>query len=276
MADTPTNGARAATLAVKLPIVTAIFWVIKILTTGMGEAASDLLGATSLELWGDIGAALYIGAGAAGLAVALWLQLRARRYHAPRYWFAVSMVAFFGTVLADVVHFGLGLSFVVTSIVYAAVVAVLFVLWRRSAGTLSIHSIVSGSRERFYWATVLATFALGTAVGDLAAITLHLGFFFSGVLFVFAILIPLVAWWYGANAVGAFWTAYVLTRPLGASFADWFSKQPSNAGGLGFGDGPVTAVSLTLIVVLVAYVTVSGVGLHRRPALAGGTSPTGI
>ena len=246
-------------LAAKVPEITFLFWVIKILTTGMGEAASDYFAKTSLVLGAIVGAG--------GLAVAMWLQLGSRRYRAPTYWFAVAMVAVFGTMVADVGHKVLGLSYYVTSTLYAVVLAALFLLWHRTEGTLSIHSITSVRRERFYWCTVLATFALGTAVGDLTGITLHLGFFASGLLFLGMILIPLIAWRLGLNPVVAFWSAYVLTRPLGASFADWLAKPPSLGGGLGYGEGTVTVVTLALIVVLVAYVAraeASASGAARR------------
>ena len=243
-------------LAAKVPEITVLFWVIKILSTGMGEAASDFLGNTNLVLGGVVG----VG----GFALAMWLQLRSPRYHAPTYWFAVCMVAVFGTIVADVLHVATGLSYAVTTPFYAAVVGVLFFLWHRSEGTLSIHSITTARRERFYWLTVLATFALGTAAGDLTGLTLDLGFFSSGVLFLALILVPLVAWRAGLNAVVAFWTAYVITRPLGASFADWVAKEHSIGGGLDVGDGTVTAITLAVIVALVAGATVTGSGVQRQ------------
>ncbi len=243
----PATGAPAAPLRVlttKVPEITAIFWVIKILTTGMGEAASDGLGETSLVLGGVVG----VG----GFVLALWLQLRRDDFHAPTYWFCVSMVAVFGTIMADILHVATGLSYYVTSAFYAAAVAVLFTWWQRSEGTLSIHDIDTVRRERFYWGTVLATFALGTAVGDLVGLTMHLGFFSAGVLFSAAILVPLVAWRLGVDATLCFWTAYVLTRPLGASFADWLGKDPDIGGGRGYGDLTVTGVLVVAIIALVA------------------------
>jgi uncharacterized membrane-anchored protein len=237
-------------LAAKVPEIAALFWLIKILTTGMGEAASDGLGEASLVLGGVIG----VG----GFALAMWLQLRSRRYHAPTYWFAVSMVAVFGTILADVLHVATGLSYWITSAFYALVVATLFTWWHRREGTLSIHHIDTRRRERFYWATVIATFALGTAVGDLTGLTLHLGFLPSGVVFVGAILVPMIAWRLGANATLCFWAAYVLTRPLGASFADWIAKPHEIGSGLGFGDLPLTGLAVLAIVALVAFAHRSG------------------
>lgn len=244
-------------LAAKVPEITALFWVVKVLTTGMGEAASDYLAHTNLALGGVVGVF--------GLALALWLQLRAPRYSAPTYWTAVGMVAVSGTIAADVVHLA-GASYAVTTVVYAVAVALLFRAWHRSEGTLSIHSITTVRRERFYWATVLATFALGTAAGDLTADSLHLGFFSSCLLFLAAIALPAAGRRFGLAAVPAFWSAYVLTRPLGASFADWLGKPHSFAGGLGYGDGPVSGVTLLLIVVLVAYLSVTRSDVQQATA----------
>jgi uncharacterized membrane-anchored protein len=236
-------------LLAKVPEITVLFWVIKILTTGMGEAASDFLGNTNLVLGGLVG----VG----GFALTLRRQLRADRYHAPTYWAAVAMVAVFGTMVADVLHVATDLSYWVTSAFYALVVAGLFAYWHRTEGTLSIHSITTERRERLYWATVLATFALGTAAGDLTGLTLHWGFFASGLLFLGAICVPLIAWRLGLNATLAFWSAYVLTRPLGASFADWVAKEHKIGSGLGVGDGVVTMVLLVAIAALVAVVAVT-------------------
>ncbi|MEA2294056.1 MAG: hypothetical protein QOE86_1695 [Solirubrobacteraceae bacterium] len=225
-----------------------MFWVIKLVTTGIGEATSDFLGKTSIALAGVVGVL--------GFAVAMRMQLRARAYRAPVYWFAVLMVAVFGTMAADGLRRGAGISYGVTAAVYAVAVAAVLVVWYRSEGTLSIHSITTRRRERFYWATVLATFALGTAAGDLTALSLHLGFFGSAVLFAAVIAVPALAWWRSwINPVLAFWAAYVITRPLGASFADWFGK-PHARTGLGLGDGRVTALGLVGFAALVAYVAI--------------------
>jgi len=251
----PADARRRQPVAAKVPEITALFWVIKILTTGMGEAASDGLGEASLVLGGVIG----VG----GFVLALWLQLRSDRYHAPTYWFCVSMVAVFGTIMADILHVATGLSYYVTSTFYAVAVGVLFTLWHRSEGTLSIHHIDTRRRERFYWATVLATFALGTAVGDLTGLTMNLGFLPSGFLFLAAILVPLVAWRLGVNATLCFWAAYVLTRPLGASFADWIGKDHAIGGGLGFGDLPLTGLLVVAIAALVTWAHRSGHDIQR-------------
>jgi uncharacterized membrane-anchored protein len=236
-------------LAAKVPEIIALFWLVKVLTTGMGEAASDYLAAHNLLLAG--------GLGLLGLLAALTLQFRTRRYVAAIYWFAVSMVAVFGTMAADALHKGLDIPYAGSTLLYAVVVGVLFLLWHRSEGTLSIHSVVTRRREAFYWLTVLATFALGTAAGDLTAASMGLGYLASAVLFGILMLIPAVGWWkFDLNPVIAFWSAYVLTRPLGASIADWLGK-PRALSGLGLGDGVVTAAAAVLIALLVGYLALT-------------------
>jgi uncharacterized membrane-anchored protein len=250
---------RLEPMAAKVPEITALFWVLKILTTGMGEAMSDFLGNLFLPL------AAVVGIG--GIVLALRLQLHAPRYHAPTYWFAVMMVAVFGTMAADGVKDGLGLSYAITTPFFAIVLAGVFALWYRSEGTLSIHSITTRRRETYYWTAVLTSFALGTAAGDLTAMTLNLGFLDSAVLFGAIIALPLVGWWTGRlDGIVAFWAAYVVTRPLGASFADWFGK-PRVDTGIGWGDGTVSAVALVAFVVLVAYVAIARNDI-QRPATA--------
>jgi uncharacterized membrane-anchored protein len=239
---------RVSHALTKVPEITAIFWVLKLLTTGMGEAMSDFLGQQSVPL-----AALI---GIVGLVVALRLQLRQTTYRAIPYWFAVMMVAIFGTMAADGIRDGVGVGYTVTTPLFAIITATIFYLWYRSEGTLSIHSITTPRRERFYWAAVLSTFALGTAAGDLTAIAFKLGFFASVWVFAAIIAIPAIGWWrLRMNPIVAFWFAYIVTRPLGASFADWFSK-PIN-GGMGAGDGPVSAAALVVFIALVAWVAVT-------------------
>src|SRR3954454_13580791 len=237
---TPPQVAARPVLIAKVPEVAALFWVIKVLTTGMGEAGADYLGGVSIALAGVVGVL--------GLVLALTLQFRTTEYRAGRYWSAVAMVAVFGTMVADGPREVLGLSYLASTLAYVVLVAGCFLVWRRSQGTLSIHSITTPRREVFYWGTVLATFALGTALGDLIATVWHLGFFWSGVLFTALIAVPAVSWTrFRLNPVAAFWSAYVLTRPLGASFADWLGKPHHLSGGLGLGDGSVTLVTGALI-----------------------------
>jgi uncharacterized membrane-anchored protein len=243
-------------LAAKVPEITVMFWVLKLLTTGMGESMSDFLGSVNVPLAGAIGIS--------GLWLAMYLQMRTREYRAPYYWFAVMMVAVFGTMAADGLHDGTSLPYPVTTVLYGLLTAAVFFFWYRSEGTLSIHSITTRRRERYYWGAVFATFALGTAAGDLTATYLSLGFFGSVVLFASIISIPAFAWSRSLmSPIVAFWFAYIVTRPLGASFADWFSKPPSITG-LGLGDGTVSAIALSVFVVLVAYVSVAKRDIQSR------------
>ncbi|MYS21809.1 Uncharacterized membrane-anchored protein [Streptomyces sp. DvalAA-14] len=249
-----TTGPATAQVWSKVPEVTVLFWVTKILTTGMGETTSDFL-SKSPALGGAIGLI--------GIVGFMWLQFRSTRYSPWTYWSAIVMVSVFGTMAADIVHV-VGIPYLVTTPVFILVLAGVLIAWYRSEGTLSIHSIRTPRREKFYWATVLATFALGTAAGDLTATTFHLGYFSSGVLFAVLIAVPALARLLGLNAVAAFWWAYVLTRPLGASFADWMGVS-KDRGGLGWGTGPVSLALTVLIAALVACLAAQ----HRRRARAG-------
>ncbi len=233
----------------RVPEVTASFWIIKVLTTAMGESTSDYL----VHRFDPVVAVAF---GALGLAIALALQFSARRYVPWTYWLAVLMVAVFGTMAADVLHIKFGVPYLASTAFFAVVLAIVFVAWRTSEKTLSIHSVSTTRREVFYWCAVVSTFALGTAAGDMTAITLHLGYFFSGVLFAGLIAIPAVAFrLFGLNEILAFWSAYIVTRPLGASFADWTGKS-HGVGGLALGDGPVSLVLAILIVGFVSYLTI--------------------
>jgi uncharacterized membrane-anchored protein len=249
---------------VKVPEITAWFWVVKILTTGMGESTSDFM-----NQW--MGPAIAVPLMLIGLSAALLLQLKKPRYEAAPYWLVVVMVSVFGTSAADALHVGFGIPYSISTAFYSIVLAVIFATWYRSERTLSIHSIATRRRELFYWATVLATFALGTAAGDMTATTLNLGYLASGVMFAALIAIPAIAWWrFDMNAILAFWIAYILTRPLGASFADWFAVSPAK-GGLGLGAGPVSLVLALAILGFVAFlartrIDVKGLqGSHAGP-----------
>ena len=236
--------------ALRVPEITAYFWIIKGLSTAMGESTSDYL----VHRLDPVPAVLL---GFAGFVVALVLQFWMRRYLAWTYWFAVVMVGVFGTMAADVLHVGLGVPYLASAPLFALVLAAVFVVWQKTEGTLSIHSVDSARRELFYWAAVVATFALGTALGDLVAITFHLGYGYSIVLFAVIIAIPALGYRrFSWNPIFAFWFAYVVTRPLGASFADWMGK-PTILGGLGWGSGRVSLVLTALIVCLVGYLAVT-------------------
>src|SRR5215470_3063250 len=242
--------APAAYAASKVPLITVYFWIIKLLSTAMGEATSDYMVRT-------INPVTAVLLGFTGFAIAMVLQLRAQRYVAWIYWLAVVMVAVFGTQAADVLHIKFHVPYAASTIFYAVVLAVIFIVWYRVERTLSIHSIRTPRRELFYWATVLATFALGTATGDLTARTLHLGYLASGIWFSVAFAVVAVAHWkFGLNPILAFWICYVLTRPVGASYADWVAF-PTSVGGLGVGHGPVALFLTFLIVIFVGYLTVT-------------------
>lgn len=237
-------------LFIKVPEVTVYFWIVKLLTTAMGEAFSDYLVY-------HINPYVAVALGGIGFLAALFLQFAVRKYVARVYWFLVVMVAIFGTMVADVTHIVLGVPYYISTITFAIILTIVFITWYRVEKTLSIHSIYTRRRELFYWATVLSTFALGTATGDMTAMTLHLGYFTSGLLFTALFLLPALCYWlFGLNEIFAFWFAYVMTRPLGASFADWFGVSRSD-GGLGFGRGMVSLVLTVLIIILVGYLTVT-------------------
>jgi uncharacterized membrane-anchored protein len=245
----------------RVPEIGAMFWLIKGLSTAMGESTSDyLVHSMAPELAVLLGFAAFVAV--------LVLQFRIGRYRPWAYWSAVVMVGIFGTMAADVVHVALGVPYVASSAFYALVLAAVFGGWRLTEGTLSIHSINTPRRELFYWATVVATFAMGTALGDLTAYTLHLGYFPSALLFGGLILIPAAGYrflrW---NAVFSFWFAYVLTRPLGASIADGLGKSKKSSG-LGLGPGPLVLGFLVLIAVLVCYLTVTGSGTQTESTTA--------
>jgi uncharacterized membrane-anchored protein len=246
--DEPLAPARFA--ASKVPLILVYFWIIKLLTTAMGEATSDYMVRT-------INPVTAVLLGFTGFVIAMVLQLRAKRYVAWVYWLAVAMVAVFGTQAADVLHIKFHVPYAASTAFYAVVLAVIFIVWYRVEGTLSIHSIRTRRRELFYWATVLATFALGTATGDLTARTLNLGYLTSGIWFSVAFAAVAVAHWkFGLNSILAFWICYVLTRPVGASFADYVAF-PHAVGGLGVGHGAVALILTFLIVIFVGYLTVT-------------------
>ncbi|MHB6910631.1 COG4705 family protein [Streptomyces sp. DB-54] len=234
----------------KVPQITVHFWVIKVLCTTVGETAADLLN-------GNLGMGLTRTSYVMGalLIAALALQFRARSYSPARYWLAVVLISVVGTLISDNLTDNLGVPLEVSTAVFAVALALTFGTWYLSERTLSIHSIRTTRREAFYWLAILFTFALGTSAGDLTAERLSLGYWFSAV--VFAVLIGVVAlarFALDLNAVWAFWTAYVLTRPLGASLGDYLSQPPGD-GGLGLGTVGTSALFLAVILALVVYLT---------------------
>jgi uncharacterized membrane-anchored protein len=240
---------RAWQTLTKVPKITLIFWIIKIISTGMGEATSDAL-VNKLSPAVAVILALLL------LAFALKKQFAAEKYNPITYWFSVIMVAVFGTMAADSIHI-IGVPYIITTSFYAIVLAIVFRLWYKSEGTLSIHSIHTKRREAYYWLTVLSTFALGTALGDLFASTFSFGFFTSGLIFIGIFLIPTIGYFSKKfSPVFTFWFAYIVTRPLGASFADWLGK-PKSIHGLNLGDATVSIALTIILIVLVGYVAIT-------------------
>lgn len=243
-----------------MPQVGVAFWVIKALSTAMGESTSDYLVHAMVPQ-------LAVLLGFIAFVVALALQFRQGRYVAWSYWLAVAMVGVFGTMAADVLHVALHVPYTVSAALYALVLAGVFFTWGKVEGTLSIHSIDTPRREFFYWATVAATFAMGTALGDFTAYTLHLGYFPSAAVYASLIAVPAVAYgWLRRHAVLLFWFAYVVTRPLGASVADGLGK-PKDVSGMGLGNGAVALALAASIAVLIAYLTLTGADVQAAPAL---------
>ena len=237
----------------KVPEITALFWVTKLLTTAMGESTSDFL-ANAMSPYTAVAIGFMV------FVCALWLQLRAKRYIPWVYWFTVAMVAVFGTMAADVLHKQFGVPYVASTVFFALCLGIVFVAWQKVEHSVSIHAITSTRREIFYWLTVMTTFALGTAAGDWTANSIGIGYFSSGILFATIILIPIIGRRFKLNEVFAFWFAYIITRPFGASFADWFGKPIPN--GLGHGDGTVSVILTVLILACVSYMTFDRLERH--------------
>ena len=234
----------------KVPEVTIFFWIIKILCTTVGESAADFLN-YNLN-WG-----LTLTSVATGvlLAIVLTIQMSLRRYVAGVYWLTVALVSVFGTLITDNLTDNLGVPLEVSTIVFSVALGLVFLAWYASERTLSIHSIYTRRREAFYWLAILVTFALGTATGDLVSEGLGVGYFKTGLLCAGLIAVITIAWRLGLDAVLAFWLAYILTRPLGASIGDLMA-QPSANGGLNLGVTTTSLILLALIVGIVIYLSV--------------------
>jgi uncharacterized membrane-anchored protein len=234
----------------KVPAVTLVFWIIKIFATTVGETAADVLSTTfklGLVMTSVIMAVL--------LVIALIVQFRVRTYVPTIYWITVVFISVVGTLISDNLVDNLGVTLVTTTIIFAAALVAVFICWYLSERTLSVHTIHTTRRELFYWAAILFTFSLGTSGGDLVSEAFGLGYgtalglFAAGIALVYGLYRPHVI-----NSVLAFWAAYILTRPLGASAGDLLTQAPSD-GGLGLGRLPITAVILVVIIVLVVYLS---------------------
>jgi uncharacterized membrane-anchored protein len=246
----------------KVPQVTLIFWIIKIMSTTVGETGADYL-----AVHVGVGTAVTDAIMSALLAAALLMQLQARRYIPWRYWLTVVLVSVVGTQITDFLTDRLEISLYVSTAVFTVILAATFAVWYATERTLSIHTIVTLRRELFYWAAILFTFALGTAAGDLATEGLEMGFNLGVLTFGALIAAIGVAYYIGANAVLTFWIAYILTRPLGASLGDLLSQAQSN-GGLGLGTIKTSVAFLAVITSLVAFLTI-GSNTSREPKRVG-------
>jgi uncharacterized membrane-anchored protein len=246
----------------KVPQVTLFFWIIKVLCTTVGETASDFLNV-------NLGLGLRGTSIAAGvcLLVVLFFQFKARKYRPAIYWLAVVLISVFGTLITDILTDSLGFPLEASTIIFSVALALTFALWYAKEGTLSIHSIFTTRREIFYWLAILFTFALGTAVGDLMAESLGLGYLVTGLIVLGVITVAMIAWRFGLDAVLAFWIAYILTRPLGASLGDYLSQSRAS-GGLGLGATITSAVFLIAILAVVVYLAVTHRDFIAAPSIA--------
>ncbi|GAX45491.1 hypothetical protein NIES4075_65120 [Tolypothrix sp. NIES-4075] len=244
----------------RVPEVTIYFWIIKVLATTVGETAADFLSAT-LNL--GLGVTSYIMSSV--LLIALLNQFKLKRYVPVSFWFVVVLISIVGTLITDRLVDEFGVSLVTTTVIFSISLLVVFALWYSNEKTLAMHSINTAKRELFYWVAVLFTFALGTATGDLLAESLRLGYAQSALIFGASIAIIAIAYYYlRMNAVLAFWLAYILTRPLGASMGDLLS-QPIKQGGLGFGTVGTSIIFLSIIVSLVIYLSLKQKKLALQP-----------
>lgn len=254
------NDSKRSSELNKVPEVILAFWIIKIMATTVGETGADFLSTTM-----NLGLVWTSYVMAALLLIALGFQFRSRRYAPPIYWLVVVLISVVGTLISDNLVDNLGMSLVTTSIIFGAGLIVTFALWFAMEKTLSVHTIVTTRRELFYWAAILFTFALGTSAGDLIAESLGLGYVLSALMFIGVIAVIYLAYLYlNLNAVLAFWLAYILTRPLGASLGDLLTQAPSN-GGFGISTTLINIIFLITIVSLVTYLTMQENKKHLGP-----------
>jgi uncharacterized membrane-anchored protein len=238
----------------KVASITVLFWVIKIISTTVGEAGADFFSS-------------HFGPSAMGVAFVLLMvfvviQIKFKRYVPWMYWSVIVLVALFGTMFADAVHH-LGMPIQVSTGIFTALLLVSLGVWYASEKTLDVHSIYTTRRELFYWTVIFFTFALGTAAGDLVASGFHLGYLEATlVFFVIIIVVPLILLACRINKIALFWVTYILTRPLGAAAADLLGK-PVTRGGFGWGDGTTSLISFAIIVVLIGWLTVT----HKKEML---------
>jgi uncharacterized membrane-anchored protein len=244
----------------KVPAITIIFWIIKVFATTVGETFADFLNGLFVDNLGltDAEGLQVVSALMGGVLLALLvIQFAVRRYIPVIYWTTIVFISVAGTLITDNLHDGLGVDLWITTVVFGALLAITFLLWHRSEKTLAMKSIITPKREAYYWLAILLTFALGTSAGDQLAESFNFGYGLS--LLIFALAIAIVAMFWRQRLIGevaAFWLAYILTRPLGASLGDLLS-QPSKFGGLGLGTTATSVIFLVGILVSVIYLSVS-------------------
>ncbi len=242
----------AGSLISKVPEVTLYFWIIKVLATTVGETAADYLN-TNLHV-GLTGTTVVM---TVLLVIALFFQFRQKQYVPSVYWLAIVLISVVGTLITDNLVDNFGVSLQTTTTVFSIALAATFAAWYASEKTLSIHSIFTAKREAFYWLTVLFTFALGTAAGDLLAEKMDLGYWKSALVFAAAIGVVALAFYFAKlNEILAFWIVYILTRPLGASIGDYLS-QAKDVGGLGLGTTVTSIIFLVAILAVVSFLTLT-------------------
>ena len=259
MKDKDLDESRTRVMLNKVPEITLFFWVIKILCTTVGETGADFLN-TTLNLGLD-GVTLIMGT---LLAVTLVFQFKSKKYVPGIYWLAVVLISIVGTLITDNLTDRFGIPLITTTVIFAVSLSIVFAVWYKKEKTLSIHTIITTRRESFYWLAILFTFALGTAAGDLLAETINLGYMLSAI--IFGVLITIVAishFVFKVNAVLAFWIAYILTRPLGASIGDYLSQNLDN-GGLGLGTVIISMIFLATILSTVIYLTITKKDVIRK------------
>ena len=240
------------TLLNRVAGLTLFFWIVKILSTTVGETAADYV-AVNMNV-GLIGTGLLMGAITIG---AIFWNLKMKRYFAPAYWFLIVMMSIEGTLITDMLVDALGVSLITLDIIFAIMMALGFYLWHKEEGTLSIHKITNDRREIFYWLIVLITFALGTGVGDTVSEHLNFGYLHSLILFG-GIFVAAGGLFYAKilDGVVAFWVAFIVTRPIGASLGDLFIQTPAN-GGMGISAGTINIIFFAIIIAIVGYLSVS-------------------
>jgi len=247
-------------LMVKVPAVTAFFWIIKVLATTVGETFADFLNGSLADAWGltdQQGLQVVSAIMGSALVIVLIVQFSARRYIPVIYWLAIVLISVAGTLITDNLHDGLGVELWVTTLIFGLALIVVFAIWHRSERTLAMKSIKTRKRESFYWLAILFTFALGTSAGDQFAESFNFGFAASLAIFAAGIAFVALLWKRRLiSEVAGFWVCYILTRPLGASLGDLLSQSHKD-GGLGLGPNNTSYIFLTLILLSVAFLSVT-------------------